>query len=147
MDNHTEDCCPPARPAERVAAAPERGTTAFSLATGVGSILTAFVASACCVGPLIFALLGLGGAGLLVAFEPYRPVFMTMTFLLLGAGFYFAYRPRSAALVDAPSAGDDAACDCPAPRTNRAGRVMLWVAAALVLLFFAAPYVLPMLVG
>jgi hypothetical protein len=28
------------------------------------------------VGPLIFALLGLGGAGLLVKFEPYRPYFI-----------------------------------------------------------------------
>ena len=41
--------------------------------TLVAAVLTAVAASACCVGPLIFAALGIGGAALLVAMEPYRP--------------------------------------------------------------------------
>jgi len=45
----------------------------WSLAASVSSIISAFVASICCVGPLVFALLGIGGAGLFVKFEPYRP--------------------------------------------------------------------------
>lgn len=126
--------------------APEGRGTALSLATSAGSILTAFIASACCVGPLIFALLGIGGAGLLVAFEPYRPYFMALTFVLLGAGFYFTYgRPRTTAIAGGAAGGDQASCDCPAPRTNRTGRVMLWVATAAVLVFLALPYVLPLI--
>ncbi|MBI5477414.1 MAG: mercury transporter MerT [Deltaproteobacteria bacterium] len=99
-------------------------------------MLSAFLASACCVGPLVLALLGLGGAGLLVKFEPYRPYFVALTFALLGAGFYFTYRrPRLAS----------PACDCPAPRTNRAGRVMLWLSTAAVLGFLAFPSLVPLL--
>ncbi len=121
----------------------------WSIAANAGAITSAFVASACCVGPLVFALLGLGGAGLLVKFEPYRPYFMTLTFALLGTGFYFTYRkPKAAVAAAGTSAGVDGdACGCPAPRTNRAGRVMLWVATALVVGFLAFPYIAPLLLG
>ena len=120
------------------------GSSRATFAASAGSILSAFLASACCVGPLIFALLGLGGAGLLVKFEPYRPYFMAITFALLGTGFYFTYRrPRTSA--SAASGADGAACDCPAPRTNRAGRMMLWVATVLVVGFLVFPYLVPVL--
>ncbi len=135
MTASSEDCCPAPAPAP-----PKRteGGSRATLAASAGSIISAFLASACCVGPLIFALLGLGGAGLLVKFEPYRPYFMAITFGLLGAGFYFTYRrPRGAQVT---SGADGAACDCPAPRTNRAGRIMLWVATALVVGFLVFPY-------
>ena len=67
-----------------------------------GAVAAAIAASACCVGPLLFALLGLGGAGALVALEPYRPLFTAVTVLLLGIGWYLTYRrpvahPTSAA--------------------------------------------------
>jgi len=133
------DCCPVQPTPVRLAG--DRAPAA--LAASAGSVLTAFLASACCVGPLIFALLGLGGAGLLVKFEPYRPYFMTLTVGLLGTGFYFTYRrPASAS---GATAGVGAACDCPAPRTNRAGRVMLWGATVLVVGFLVFPYLVPML--
>jgi hypothetical protein len=49
----------------------------------------------------VFALLGIGGAGLLVKFEPYRPYFIVVTFALLGTGFYLTYRkPKAAAAGD-----------------------------------------------
>lgn len=114
-----------------------------SLVASAGSVLTAFLASACCVGPLIFALLGLGGAGLLVKFEPYRPYFIALTFSMLGTGFYFTYRKPS--LANTPASASGPACDCPAPRTNRVGRVMLWVATALVGGFLIFPYLVPFL--
>lgn len=136
----SQDSCPvPAA----VPASESGGSTRATLAASAGSILSAFIASACCVGPLIFALLGLGGAGLLVKFEPYRPYFMALTFGLLGAGFYFTYRrPR---LASAGGGAEGAACDCPAPRTNRAGRIMLWVSTVLVLGFLVFPYLVPFL--
>src|SRR5229473_6221487 len=93
----------------------------WSMTATVSSIISAFLATACCVGPLVFALLGLGGAGLLVKFEPYRPYFVVLTLGLLGAGFYFTYRkPKT---VAAPVSGGPE-CACPAPRTNRAGKIL-----------------------
>ena len=132
-----EACCP-------VPAPPPKPTSRATVAASAGAVLSAFLASACCIGPLIFALLGLGGAGLLVKFEPYRPYFLAITFALLGTGFYFTYRnPRVSA--SATSGADAAACDCPAPRTNRAGRIMLWVATVLVVGFLIFPYLVPVL--
>lgn len=113
------------------------------VATSAGSVLAAFLASACCVGPLVFALLGLGGAGLLVKFEPYRPYFIALTAALLGTGFYLTYRRPRLAPVKVSANGP--ACDCPAPRTNRFGRVMLWVATVLVGGFLVFPYLVPVL--
>ncbi|MCC7542609.1 MAG: mercury transporter MerT [Deltaproteobacteria bacterium] len=131
----------PARPAEP--ATPPR--TGLTMAASAGSILSAFLASACCVGPLLLALLGLGGGALLVTLEPYRPYFVGVTFVLLGAGFYLTYRRPKLAVANASAQGP--ACDCPAPRTNRLGRIMLWVATALVVGFLAFPYVAPGLLG
>lgn len=116
----------------------ERQKRRWSAVASVGSIVSAFIASACCVGPLVFALLGLGGAGLLVKFEPYRPLFIAVTAALLGTGFYLTYRKPRTAVAEGT---DGPACACPAPRTNRAGRVMLWVATVLVVLFLAFPYI------
>lgn len=116
----------------------------WSFAASVSSIVSAFIASLCCVGPLVFALLGLGGAGLLVKFEPYRPYFIVVTFALLGAGFYFTYRKPKAAAA-APDGGPG--CACPAPRANRGGKLMLWVATVLVVGFLSFPYLAPCLFG
>lgn len=121
---------------------PTKRESRLSLAANAGAIVSAFIASACCVGPLVLALLGLGGGALLVKFEPYRPIFTAITLGLLGVGFWLQYRKPKAV----PSAEGDA-CACPAPRANRAGRVMLWVATVLVVGFLAFPYVAPLIWG
>jgi mercuric ion transport protein len=108
----------------------------IAMASTAGAVLSAFVATLCCVGPLILALAGLGGAGLLTKFEPLRPYLTVATVGLLGLGFYFSYRkPRAGAATGV-------ACDCPAPRASRMGRVMLWVGAALVAVLLGAPYLI-----
>lgn len=111
----------------------------WSFAASASSIIAAFIASICCVGPLVFALLGIGGAGLLAKFEPYRPYFIAVTFALLSAGFYFTYRKpkRAAAGTETPE------CGCPTPRANRAGKIMLWVATMLVIALLTFPYLAP----
>src|SRR5262249_49169939 len=121
----------PARPAFT----PGRDGRRWSLVASAASIVSAFLASACCVGPLIFALLGLGGAGLLVKFEPYRPYLIALTSALLGAGFHVTYRRPKPVAMSGP------ACDCPAPRTNRIGKILLWIATALAVIMLAFPYV------
>ncbi|MBI4817442.1 MAG: mercury transporter MerT [Deltaproteobacteria bacterium] len=131
----TQACTVPSAPSPRVETPDDRGR--WSIAANAGAILSAFVASACCVGPLVFALLGLGGGALLVKLEPYRPFFIALTFALLGSGFYFTYRKPKASSADE-------ACGCPAPGTNRVGRIMLWTATALVVGFLSFPYVAPL---
>lgn len=106
------------------------------VATTAGAVASAFLASLCCIGPLVLAVLGLGGAGLLVKFEPYRPHFAALTAALLGTGFYFSYRrPRRPAVAGRPD------CACEEPRSSRVGKAMLWLATALVVGFLAFPYI------
>jgi len=117
----------------------------WSLAARVSSIISAFVASICCVGPLVFALLGIGGGGLLVKFEPYRAYFIVVTFALLGTGFYLTYRKPKAAAAASERGGPG--CACPAPKANRAGKIVLWLATVLAVGFLSFPYLAPYLFG
>jgi len=96
-----------------------------------GAVSTALLSAACCLGPLILALLGLGGAGLALALEPYRPLFLAGTAVLLGTGFYYAYRRPQAAC------GEGEACRL--PRSSQAGRILLWIATIVVILVATFP--------
>ena len=96
-----------------------------------GAVSTALLSAACCLGPLILALLGLGGAGMALALEPYRPWFLSGTVLLLGAGFYYTYRePRE-------ECGEGQSCEL--PRANRLGRILLWAATIVVIVTATFP--------
>jgi len=116
-----------------------------------GAVAAAFAASACCIGPLIFALAGIGGAGALVALEPYRPVFTALTAGLLGAGWYLTYRetkpakalPTGPNLLKTTATPDD--CGCEMPKANRAGKRLLWVATAIAAFALGFPYLTPYL--
>ena len=96
-----------------------------------GSVVSGLLASACCIGPLVFALLGISGAAFAQRFEPFRPYLLVVTYALLGGAFYFTYRAE-------PGYGPDAACDM--PRTNRFGKAMLWIATLIVVLATAFPF-------
>lgn len=111
-------------------------------ATSAGAVIAAFLATACCVGPLVLALLGLGGAGLVLALSPYRPLFLALTGAFGALGFFFTYRKRAAR---AEKHGE--VCACPAPRRERAGRILLWVATALVALLLLFPTIAEALWG
>lgn len=116
-----------------------------------GAVAAALAASACCVGPLVFALLGLGGAGALVALEPYRPVFTAVTVLLLGVGWYLTYRQPATTMLpatDVPEAIDGTVaddCGCEMPRANKTGKRLLWFATAVAGVALAFPYITPFL--
>jgi mercuric ion transport protein len=100
--------------------------------SGLGAVLAAIAASACCLGPVAFTALGSGAlAAASTKLAVVRPFFLTLSLLLLAAGFYRTYRPG----------GDRAVCagSCP-PRINRNARVLLWIAAIAVVLFGAFPY-------
>lgn len=128
--------------------APANRDVARTVSLG-GAVAAAVAASACCIGPLVLALLGIGGAGFLVALEPYRPVFTVVTLGLLGAGWYMTYwEPARASAVptvigSVNAEGDD--CRCEMPGANKAGKRMLWVATGLIGVALAFPYLIPFL--
>jgi len=95
-----------------------------------GAILAAIAASSCCIGPLILAAIGVGGAGAVATLSAYRPYILGVTAMFLGAGFYLTYRkPRRVA-------GDACACEKP---SGQAGKVGLWIATVVVALVAFAP--------
>jgi mercuric ion transport protein len=96
-----------------------------------GAVGSAIAASICCLGPLLLAVLGIGGGALVLKFEPYRPIFAIMTVLLLGAAFYLAYRKGPAEECKAGSV-------CPQPRAKR--RAGLWIATGIVVILTALSY-------
>ncbi len=99
-----------------------------------GSVTAAVAASACCIGPLVLAGLGVGGAGFLVVLEPLRPVFTVLTLGLLATGFYLTYRK-------VPQ--DD--CECESTPVGRGGKAALWMATAIVTGALVFPWVVPSL--
>lgn len=105
-------------------------SSAVLAAVGVGS---AFLATGCCVGPLLLAAAGLGGAGLIVRLEPYRP-FLAVASAAFILGAVGATRRRAACAICAGSPAD--------MWRTRAGTFMTWVAAVVALALIAAPYVL-----
>jgi len=100
------------------------------------SIAAALAASACCIGPVVAAVLGAGALGTAsIRFEPYRPWFLGLTTILLGVGFVSAYRRE-------PSCADGTC----APSSRRTMKIVLWVAAVLAVLLATFPYYMKWLV-
>ena len=92
------------------------------------SILAGTVASACCIGPVVLVLLGVGSFGAsLASLERYRPIFLVVTTLLLGFAFYAAYRP----------ANDCEACS---PASRRRAHITVWLATIVVAALVTFPY-------
>jgi mercuric ion transport protein len=97
----------------------------------------AFLASACCLGPLVLILLGFSGAWIsnLALLEPYRPVFIGVAFLALCLAGRRLYRSTKTC-----TAGEV----CALPRVRILYKVTFWAVVALVLVALAFPYVLPL---
>ncbi|TAK55081.1 MAG: hypothetical protein EPO24_12505 [Bacteroidetes bacterium] len=94
-----------------------------------GSIAAAIVASLCCIGPIVFVLLGIGSIGAFSAFESFRPYLIGITALLLGLAFYFTYRKRKIHC-------EDGACKTESAGTwNKVGVWLVTIFAIIALLF------------
>lgn len=97
----------------------------------VGSVVAATAASVCCMGPVVAALIGAGALGAAsTQLEPYRPWFLGLTVVLLGAAFATTYRRQRAACAGGSCA----------PSSGRAAKIVLWIAVAVVGLLAAFPY-------
>jgi mercuric ion transport protein len=98
----------------------------------VGSIISAIVASLCCIGPIVLAMLGVGGAGLFFSkFRSFRPYFIGITVLLLGLAFYLTYRKKEVICEDGT---------CKMRSARKWNKIALWVATGLIAFLIAFPY-------
>lgn len=111
-----------------------RSWTSGSLLAGAAA---AIGASACCAGPLLLVVLGVGGAwgSRLVALEPFQPFFIAAALTFFGFAFYRLYRKSEAC---AP--GD--ACAVPVVRHRQ--RVIFWVVAFVAAALMAFPLYAPL---
>lgn len=103
----------------------------------IAGVLAALGASACCAGPLILVLLGIGGgwASRLIALEPYSPFLTLLTLLFLGMAFYNLYvRPRPCEPGDA----------CAVGRVQKNQRALFWFISASVILLLTLPWYAPL---
>lgn len=93
-------------------------TLSTPLLTG---LLAAVAASACCAGPLLLVLLGVGGAWVsrLAALEPWQPAFIAVALVSFGLAFRRLYREE---------AGCPPGATCSAPAVCRRQRAFFWVA-------------------
>lgn len=89
---------------------------------GAVALLSAGLASVCCIGPLVVTGLGLGSLGLAAGLAHYRPLFLALTALILAVGFYLAYRKRPVVCVDGR---------CELQSVSRTMKAALWTVAAL----------------
>lgn len=108
-------------------------------ATLTGSIMVAIAGSTCCLGPVVLALLGLGGASALASLTAYRLLFMGMTAVLLGIAYYLTYRKKSAGECKQGEV-------CEYPGTSRLNKILLWLVTLFVLLFILSPEILAIFV-
>lgn len=94
--------------------------------------LAAFIASLCCVVPLVLVMLGVGGAWVstLSQFEPLRPVFIAITLVMLFLAWRKLYQPASCA-------PDKICADL---KLQRGQRVVFWLVSALILILLLFPW-------
>lgn len=88
----------------------------------LGGVAAAIGASACCAGPLLLVVLGIGGAwgSRLVALEAYQPYFIAAAMAFFGYAFFRLY--------GAPETCEPGEA-CAAPAVRRRQRGIFWVVA------------------
>ena len=98
-------------------------------------IIAAIGASSCCVVPLLLFALGVSGAWIsnLTALAPYQPVFVAVAIAFLALGFVRVYRRPKTDCVEGSY--------CARPASSRIAKGSLWVAAGLVVVAVAFPYI------
>lgn len=103
---------------------------------GLGAVLTAIGASACCIGPLVLVSLGIGGAWIstLTSMEATRPIFLIATLVLIGLAFRKLYLVQ-----DSCERGEACANDA----VLRNQRILFWVGSAILVALLAFPWYAP----
>jgi copper chaperone CopZ len=97
----------------------------------VAGVLTAVVASLCCIGPVVVALIGVGSIGAFSVIESYRPYLIGLTVAILGLAFYLTYRKRMVACEDG---------SCKIESGGKWNKIAVWAATFLAAIAIAFPY-------
>lgn len=103
----------------------------------LGGAAAAIGASACCAGPLLLVVLGVGGAwgSRLVALEVYQPYFISAALACFGYAFFKLYRqPEDCAPGEA----------CAIPAVRRRQRLIFWLVAIAALALMSLPLYAPL---
>src|SRR6266436_4802411 len=96
-----------------------------------GSVLSAIAASLCCIGPVVAVIVGASGFAAAGLFAQWRPLFLTITALMLAAAWYLTYRR--------PKADHCSTGGCPQNPVAKWNKIILWFATAFVLAIAAFP--------
>jgi mercuric ion transport protein len=108
----------------------------WTVAALMAGAAAAVGASACCAGPLLLVLIGVGGAwgSQLAAAEAYQPWFIAAAVAFLGYAFHRLYvRPTACAPGNA----------CAVPATRSRQKALFWVVSAFALALVALPLYAP----
>ncbi len=91
-----------------------------------GGLVSAVLASTCCVAPFVLLLLGVSGAWIshLTALAPFQPLFLLTSLGFLAAGFWKVYGKPQGSCEEDPS--------CSTSRSDRTVKVALWMATLLI---------------
>lgn len=95
-------------------------------ASAISSAGLAAFATACCVGPVVVALFGVGGAVAAASMAPYRLYLLGLAVVLVAFASWSAYRPRAVCATDRCT-------------TQRTARIAAWTAAVVTAISAAAP--------
>ena len=95
-----------------------------------GSIITAVLASICCIGPIVLVGLGVGSVAFFSRFDAYRPYLIAAALLLLVPAFYLAYRKREVKCEDG---------SCKIESAGKWNKISVWFAVLIVAGFIAFP--------
>ncbi len=98
--------------------------------TTTGAVTAAIVASLCCIGPVVVALIGVGSVGAFAAFEPLRPYLIGLTVVLLALAFYLTYRKREVICEDG---------SCKIESAGKWNKIAVWLATLVAAVAIAFP--------
>ena len=99
--------------------------------TSVGGVIASILASLCCIGPVVLALVGIGSIAAFSTFELYRPYLVGLTTVLIGIAFFFTYRKREVKCEDGT---------CKVESTGIWSKVGVWGATLIAAGAIAFPY-------
>lgn len=99
--------------------------------TTTGAVVTAIVASLCCIGPIAVAVIGIGSVAAFSVFWEYREYLIGLTVILVGLAFYFTYRKREIVCEDGT---------CKFESGGKWSKGAVWTATLLAVLAIAYPY-------
>ena len=96
-----------------------------------GGVLAAFVASLCCIGPLILTILGVSGAAVLSKFDILRLPMIFIVVVLFGAAGFYLFRKKETCEPDSI---------CANPKKYKRMVIAYWLGLIFAILGLTSPY-------